>query len=58
MQQKFITKCVTYYRVRQVLQSVEEVYYKVGKLLKSGASFTKWVNYYCKLHLVLSVTGC
>ena len=42
MPQKFITKCVRYYKVRLVLQSVTGCHYKVCQVLQSVAVITKW----------------
>ena len=39
--EKFITKCVRYYKVRQVLQSVTDCYYKVRQVLQSATVITK-----------------
>ena len=39
---QFITKCVRYYKVCQVLQSVTDCYYKVRQVLQSAAVITKW----------------
>ena len=36
MRQSFITKYVRNYKVRQVLQSVREVYYEVSQVLQSA----------------------
>ena len=53
----FITKCVrqvlqnvieVYYKVRQVLRSVTDCYYKVHQVLQSVAVITK-LDSYCKV---------
>ena len=58
MRQSFITKYVRNYKVRQVLQSVREVYYEVSQVLQSAykvrqvlqsvteTAITKYVRYY------------
>ena len=38
----FITKCVSYYKVHQVLQNVTGCYYKVHQVLQSATITTKW----------------
>ena len=50
---KFTAKCVKYYKVHLVLQSVTEVYFKVRQVLQSVT------DCYYKVHQVLqSETGC
>ena len=40
--QKFIIKCVRYYKVYQVAESVTDCYYKVRQVLQCSTFITKW----------------
>ena len=42
VKKEFITKCVRYYKVRQLLQSMTDCYYKVRQLLQYTTVITKW----------------
>ena len=40
--QKFITKCVRYYKVRQLLKNMTVCYYKLCQVLQSATIISKW----------------
>ena len=42
--QKFITKCVRYYKMCQVLQSVIDYYYKVCQILQNACNYSDFTK--------------